>query len=129
MAKFDYTQELKLFRKEELLEKYKELTEEHQKKLRVMIKKTLVPFVAIKIITDVEKKTWEEEDYECKKEERYDRLIGRVQESKSLDVFLRFTRALTYRNNKAEIIQVYDFFPHLFEVGLVDPLQGQGKFP
>ena len=118
--------EAKPFDKECLLQKYHDITVDkiEIEKLIEMVKKSLVPFVAMGLMTEEEKKQWTEEDYRKETDRRYRRLIDRVIESKSLDKYIKFTRALTFRN-RTEVKKVYHFFEDLFEVGLVDPLQGE----
>lgn len=115
----------KLYGKEELLKEYIAFTKKCENELLKMVKKTLVPFVYMEIITDQEKKKWTEEDQSDGTKDRFSRLIQKVLRKESLDMFIKFTRALTFKNTFAEIQVVYNFFPRLFEVGLVDPLQGQ----
>lgn len=124
MAKLYGTTELRLFNKDKLLEDYEDATKTCMEELRVMVKKTLVPFVSVSIITEGEKRDWTKKDYENETEERFKSLICKVQDSRSLDVYIRFSKALTFRNSLAELKGVYHFAPDLFEVGLHDPLQG-----
>ncbi len=115
----------KLYGKDELLKEYIASTEKYEDELFAMVKKTLVPFVYMGILSDQDKKKWAEEDQQYGTEERFRRVIKEVLQSGLLDRFIKFTRALTFKNTHTEITQAYNFFPRLFEVGLVDPLQGQ----
>jgi len=116
--------ESKPFDKDYLLEKYHILTEDSIEKLEGMVRKSLVPFVAMGLLTEEEKEQWTAEDYKSRTEKRYRRLITRIIDSKSLEKYIKFTKALTFRN-KLEVSGIYHFFQDLFEVGLVDPLQGE----
>lgn len=113
----------RLYTKEELLSLYRESTSEKVNELTPMLKKTLVPFVNVEIITEEEKFYWKKEDYKNDTETAYDRVVSRVQEHDNLDKYILFSRALSYCN-RIEVRRIYGFVPDLIEVGLHDPLRG-----
>ena len=112
----------RLYTKDELSRRYREFTSSKTDILIDMLKKTLVPFVKLGIISETEKYEWlhkkDEEDNACYC------VVRRVLDKNDLDVYIKFSRGLAFLN-KEQVKEVYGFIPDLLLVGLHDPLIGK----